>query len=359
MNKCKILLSVAILLVVQVLFLSGAWAANITRVDIVPNTLQKKSSGKWVTCYIEIHSGESYTWSHGFIPKDNLGHPGATIVNRGEWFTYTSDDLMSLNNGLLWPDEPKTKVNSNTPEIITGIRLGGNGWDFRGQIDNVKLEGVVNGISTGNLLLNGDFSQGFDNWVKSSSSRNGTASLQIVSESPQYTDVLDYSITGSGSDGSMASVVQSLFIDVRDFTSLTMSIEGKVVSNSLTNSGWWWTVNGGHGELPLHIWVSYLSEMENESENIDISTVRLLDDIPAITDTKYEWVTAEESYLFDYDDDGIVEYMVKFDRQELIKLLSDVDGDTLVPLKVTGKLSDGTSFSGIDTIRVIEQRKGK
>ena len=48
-------------------------------------------------------------------------------------------------------------------------------------------------------------------------------------------------------------------------------------------------------------------------------------------------------------------FIAKFNRQDLVDVMT---GDT-VELTVTGDLFDGTPFEGSDTIRVIDQGKGK
>ena len=60
----------------------------------------------------------------------------------------------------------------------------------------------------------------------------------------------------------------------------------------------------------------------------------------------------------DYDNDGITDLMVKFDRQILIDYLKDQgwgDGD-MVELTVTGEAT-GTRFEGFDTIQMISKGK--
>ena len=75
------------------------------------------------------------------------------------------------------------------------------------------------------------------------------------------------------------------------------------------------------------------------ASDIDVSTVELNGEIPA---------ELRPTEVGDYDDDGVLDLMVKFDRQEVIALLS-VDDATLT---ITGEVN-GTHFEGSDTIRVI------
>lgn len=75
--------------------------------------------------------------------------------------------------------------------------------------------------------------------------------------------------------------------------------------------------------------------------DINISTI-LLNEI----------VTAESKpiNISDYDYDGIPDLMVKFNRQDVIDILEYGDN---VEIKITGELTDGTKFEGIDYIKVI------
>lgn len=59
----------------------------------------------------------------------------------------------------------------------------------------------------------------------------------------------------------------------------------------------------------------------------------------------------------DYDEDGIADLMVKFDRQELIAILKSMgydDGD-VVELTVAGELTTGEAFEGSDVIEVLNK----
>lgn len=103
-------------------------------------------------------------------------------------------------------------------------------------------------------------------------------------------------------------------------------------------------------------WVTAYIELprdDNKVGNIDCSTIRLEGEIPAIS---CDWPV--ESVVGDYDDDGIPDYMVKFDRQAVIDYLALMganDGDQ-VELTLTGKVGE-TPFEGSDSITVISKGK--
>lgn len=76
--------------------------------------------------------------------------------------------------------------------------------------------------------------------------------------------------------------------------------------------------------------------------DIDVSTVKLNGEVSA---------ESEPTAIGDYDGDGIADLMVKFDRAAMQGILQVGD----VEITVTGELTDGTLFEGIDTIRVIDK----
>ena len=81
--------------------------------------------------------------------------------------------------------------------------------------------------------------------------------------------------------------------------------------------------------------------------DINVSTMMLNDEVLA---------ELHPTEIGDYDSDGILDLMVKFDRQSVIDILPVGDE---VNVTVTGKLFDKTAFEGSDTIRVIDKGKGK
>jgi len=97
---------------------------------------------------------------------------------------------------------------------------------------------------------------------------------------------------------------------------------------NLESKGKWIT---GYIELPSGYDVS----------NIDVSTIKLNNVVS---------VESKPTEVSDYDNDGIPDLMVKFDRSVVEKILPV--GDKVI-MTVSGQLTDGGRFEGSDTIRVI------
>jgi len=79
--------------------------------------------------------------------------------------------------------------------------------------------------------------------------------------------------------------------------------------------------------------------------DIDISTILLNDAV---------YAESEFSKIRDYDKDGILDLMVKFNADSVKAILSVVDE---VDITVKGELTCGALFEGTDTIKVIEKGK--
>jgi len=88
--------------------------------------------------------------------------------------------------------------------------------------------------------------------------------------------------------------------------------------------------------------------------DIDASTILLNGTISPVLDPTYGFVTNPSGYLVDYNNDGILERMVKFDRATVESWIYHTQGITYgnVALTLTGKLFDGTRFEGTDIIFV-------
>lgn len=99
---------------------------------------------------------------------------------------------------------------------------------------------------------------------------------------------------------------------------------------NLDSKGKWVTV---YVELPV--------DSDNTAADIDVTTVLLNGLIPADTST---------FTVGDYDGDGIVDLMVKFDRNSVQSLLNPADS---VDITISGNFNNGSHFEGTDTIRVI------
>lgn len=96
---------------------------------------------------------------------------------------------------------------------------------------------------------------------------------------------------------------------------------------------------------------AYIELEGADVRDIDASSILLNDAISPVLDEKYGFVTSEDSYIVDHDENGVPERMVKFWRSEVQNIL---DIGLSVTITVSGQLFDGTPFSGTDEIRVID-----
>lgn len=93
-------------------------------------------------------------------------------------------------------------------------------------------------------------------------------------------------------------------------------------------------------------WVTVYIELPEgyDVNKIDVSSILLNDTVRAIV---------KPTEIGDYDDDGIPDLMVKFNRSSVIELISK--DDDKVTLTVSGKFTDGVIFTGEDTIKVVNE----
>lgn len=85
--------------------------------------------------------------------------------------------------------------------------------------------------------------------------------------------------------------------------------------------------------------------------DIDIGTVMLNDTVLAENDPKYGFVKDVEGRIGDYDDDGLLDCMVKFDRDAVQGIL---DVGEQIEVTISGEVG-GIAFEGSDIIRVINE----
>jgi hypothetical protein len=96
---------------------------------------------------------------------------------------------------------------------------------------------------------------------------------------------------------------------------------------------------------------AYIELEGADVRDIDASSIRLNDIVSPVLDERYGFVTSEDSYIVDHDEDGLLERMVKFDRTIVEEVLSP---GLSVTLRIAGQLRDGTEFEGTDAIKVID-----
>jgi flagellar hook assembly protein FlgD len=100
-------------------------------------------------------------------------------------------------------------------------------------------------------------------------------------------------------------------------------------------------------------WITAYIEIPGyDVSKINISSILLNGTVPAETNQKYGFVKDPE--IGDYDNDGIPDLMVKFDRSAVEEIVSPGN----VTLTLTGEIN-GRSFEGSDTIKVIGDEEVK
>jgi|GEM_PF-3515142 len=146
----------------------------------------------------------------------------------------------------------------------------------------------------------------------------------VKAESPgNFTVMFHLTSDNAGSDILLAGIT-SLIPATIDFKPDTLNIKSKANESSVTV----------YIELPTNY----------DINDIDVTTIKLY--------TEKGFVSAQLSPISigDYDNDGILDLMIKFPRQEIAKILNI--GEKIL-IKVIGKVS-GTLFEGMDIIKVLK-----
>ncbi|MBZ9685957.1 discoidin domain-containing protein [Clostridium estertheticum] len=200
-------------------------------------------------------------------------------------------------------------VDSTEPTISVAAPLGSKTTDtFTVEYSATDIGSGVNSIEAtlnGIKVTNGQ--------VISLASLGGTNTLNVVA-----TD-------NAGNKASKSVTFETVIVAKVDVNPNTLNLKSKGGENSFT----------AYIELP---------------EGYDV----LLADFGSMmlsVNEKVIYAKASPLAFGDYDMDNVKDLMVKFDRAEIIAALGSVNGD--ISITISGKLSDGKTFEGSDTIKVI------
>jgi parallel beta-helix repeat protein len=247
------------------------------------------------------------------------------------------------------------------PSYVRGIDLSDRN---NVTIKNVRIKGFGNGIrlysSSNNIIYHNNF---IDNTKQVYILESGYGNLWDAGYPSggnywsDYTGIDEYSGSGQNETGSDGIGDTPYVIDENNQDNYPLmnpwtpsppippppptiaTVDVNPDTLNLKSKGRWITA---HIELPE----------DYNASNIDRSTILLNDTIPVDS----FWLDKPlESVIGDYDNDGITDLMVKFDRQALIDYLKTKGiTDAEVTLAITGKANE-KSFKVTDTIKVIGQ----
>jgi hypothetical protein len=105
------------------------------------------------------------------------------------------------------------------------------------------------------LIQNGDFEQGLDFWTVEQPC--ASCWMEVQSDDAPGGNVLAWERTNSGGEGSAIFAHQSLDVEASGYERLVLTLEVRVESHSLPNSGWWSDQQRGSGEYPAKITLSF------------------------------------------------------------------------------------------------------
>ncbi len=305
--------------------------------------------------------GKTGTWSTG-------GDPGRDGV------MFSADDLdlqtvltdMAANNVVLLESHTTTGKKGYW-DYWTGI----TGGEIYVTSSSTMADDVVNAITlaltTPNVTgLHLEASQGYESWIQSvtpasySGPANVTVEFELTIKVPGGTPDGVYTFTISTVDDSGVSyndqdVTITVVSNIRaqididpDTLNLKFLESGNKCCHGRSRSRGSWRGN----ERGVTAYIE-LPEGQDVAD-VNVSTVLLNDTISA---------KLHPSDIGDYDNDGIPDLMVKFDRGDVIDLVKALNLNLSLPadieLTVSGSLTEGTRFEGSDTIRVIEKGSQK
>ena len=186
-----------------------------TDIKVISNSLD--DSGWWsdvyggdgefpvhIFLYYKDENGTDRLWTHGFLPvKDRLNRRNCDIVNRSEWYHYVSTNLVNVSTTTT--QSHNVPIYSPPPKTITGIFLGGKGWDFRGRIDNAKLYGEKGAPTPSIIYVPDDYAK--IQWAVD----NATAGSTIIVRDGTYSENVNMNkrLTIRSENGSANCIIQA------------------------------------------------------------------------------------------------------------------------------------------------------
>lgn len=297
-------------------------------IDIDPNTLNLKSNGKWISCYIELPAGYNVSdinastvllnsnltpelnQKYGFV-KDEQGyimdHDGDNISERMLKFDRSGVQAL-LSPGM------------NVTVNITGKLYDNTSFEGNDTIRvkspptyKIKKNKPDKDIDNNNNK-NKDKDKKAKNKTKPDDNNNNTSGQQTNNNTNQQNN-----------------------------TNISANIKIVPVTINLKSESNWVTC---FIELPSGYNIS----------DINANSVLMNGNLSPVLDPKYGFVSNASEYTTDDDGDGNPERMFKFDREEVQELLSDAENKEIVELTITGEVN-GATFEGSDTVKVINKEK--
>lgn len=300
-------------------------------VDCDPDTLNLKSNGKWITCYIEI---EEFVGSIFVIEQVNWSEivvPVPAVMDATAFYGYSS---ASSHTGYEEPHKSKIMV-------LKDLSTGDLALIIHHNID-LDESGIATGYGRVDFDLEGVPPSGF---VAQSDDPNNKWDPPRGQEfSLAYPGLEGHWAYGENTDGGVLSGLPN-----DDNWSITI------------NPLYWlnidsWEFVSGDGapyelDMSLSVTISHFF-VSRTVHDIDVSTVLLNEIVPPEQDTKYKFVTDPDEFKVDHDNDGIPELKLKFSRDDIMDVIH-ASSPPLDKFTMTGEFTDGGMFEGEDVIRVI------
>lgn len=118
-------------------------------------------------------------------------------------------------------------------------------------------------------------------------------------------------------------------------------------------------INTVRGSLWITLYIELPYGINPMEINLDTVTMSYEDfNQPAVTDPSYAWVTDPAVYIVDQDGDGVLERLVRIDRNAFIAGIDIADPGrrgTVIDIMVEGSLTDGTPFVAWTTVTLVSR----